>query len=128
VQRQPFLERKGRGIAGPERSSPPRCSDRRSNRVPAACAARADLKEISEFGNELRRFGPQLRLNGFAINFEQRRGERIVTLTAAGATKSQPSTGAPHHESSRLYRWNGSSPAPSRKPKQANELRRKPHL
>jgi hypothetical protein len=48
------------------------------------------------------------------------------TATAAPRASRRPVP--PHHESSRLNRWNGSSTAPSRKPKRASELRRKPHL
>jgi hypothetical protein len=55
---------------------------------------------------KLRLIAPQLRLNGLAIDFERQHGERIGTLNAVGAGKIQPSTGTPHHESSRLYRWN----------------------
>jgi hypothetical protein len=50
---------------------------------------------LQQFGNELRRIAPQLRLNGLAIKFERRRGERIVTLNAERVATSQPSTDDP---------------------------------
>jgi hypothetical protein len=52
-------------------------------------------KTVSEFGNELRRIAPQLRLNGLAINFERRRGERIIILNGEGGARSQPLTDSP---------------------------------
>ena len=45
---------------------------------------------------ELRRIASQLRLHGLAINFERKRGERIVTLSSDGPNNtSQPSTTLP---------------------------------
>jgi hypothetical protein len=52
-------------------------------------------KTSSMFGNELRRIAPQLRLHGLSINFERRRGERIVTLISDGTAPSRPSTDIP---------------------------------
>ncbi len=47
------------------------------------------------FGIELRRIAPQLRSHGLSINFEQRRGERIIILKAEGADTRRPSTDTP---------------------------------
>jgi hypothetical protein len=33
-----------------------------------------------EFGSELRRIAPQLRLHGISVSFERRGGDRVVTL------------------------------------------------
>jgi hypothetical protein len=53
-------------------------------------------KSMQRFGAELRRIAPQLRLHGLSINFERRRGERIVTLSSDGPhNTSQPSTTLP---------------------------------
>ena len=53
-------------------------------------------KSMHMFGMELRRIAPQLRLHGLSINFERRRGERIVTLSSDGPNNtSQPSTTLP---------------------------------
>jgi hypothetical protein len=53
-------------------------------------------KSMHKFGTELRRIAPQLRLHGLSINFERRRGERIVTLSSDGPhNTSQPSTTLP---------------------------------
>jgi hypothetical protein len=54
-------------------------------------------KSMHTFGMELRRIAPQLRLHGLSINFERRRGERIVTLSSDGPNNtSQPSATLPH--------------------------------
>ena len=52
-------------------------------------------KTISEFGSELRRIAPQLRLHGICINFERRGGDRVVTLQMERATTGTPSTNKP---------------------------------
>ncbi len=52
-------------------------------------------KTMHMFGSELRRIAPQLRSHGFSINFERRRGERIVTLKAEGDGISRPPTDTP---------------------------------
>jgi len=53
-------------------------------------------KSIHTFGMELRRIAPQLRLHGLSINFERRRGDRIITLSSDGPNNtSQLSTTVP---------------------------------
>jgi hypothetical protein len=47
-------------------------------------------KTVSAFGSELRRIAPQLRLNGLAIGFERRRGERIITLKSDSVADRGP--------------------------------------
>ncbi len=49
-------------------------------------------KTISQFGSELRRIAPQLRLHGIHISFERRGPDRVVILKAEGATTGMPST------------------------------------
>ena len=49
-------------------------------------------RTVHTFGNELRRLAPQLRLHGLSINFERRRGERIVTLKLDRVSNGPSST------------------------------------
>ncbi len=58
-------------------------------------------KTISQFGSELRRIAPQLRLHGIDINFGRRGDDRVVTLKMAGDTTGMPSTKGPDARESR---------------------------
>ena len=58
-------------------------------------------KTISQFGSELRRIAPQLRLHGIQISFGRRGSDRIVTLKAEGATPGSPSMVGPNAQESR---------------------------
>jgi hypothetical protein len=60
----------------------------------AAASARWP-KNISMFGNELRRLAPQVRLHGLSIQFERKGGERTVSLRSDGATSHEPTTHQP---------------------------------